>query len=229
MASFRKKDQIEHPNYGRGTILNVKKGSGTMLLLDVEFPDSGVRKQLSAQWVEQHCQHLPYVDEEKRPAFRDGTYTLDPALSGDSWQVYPEKDTPLTELVSQGLQYMLRHILPGVHFVVIGPYAAVLMYPEEASTDREMEKVARRHMERVFRQHPDFGCTENEDGSIVLTMRDAALCLFLPAHFVEKDPKRGGPTLKCLLQARNTLMSNCYEAKMYAIVRTATQHERSSL
>lgn len=69
MASFRKKDQIQHPTYGLGNILDIKKGSGSMLILDVDFPGCGIRKQLSALWVEQHCQHLTprQAEASKKP------------------------------------------------------------------------------------------------------------------------------------------------------------------
>lgn len=221
MAEFKKKDQIEHPNYGRGEILNVTRGSGSLFLLDVEFPGCGIRKQLSSLWVEQHCRHFTrrQVEEAGKPQFRSGEYILDSALSNDIWQVYPEKDTPMSEEICDGLRYLLRCIRPGVNFVQIGPYAAVMMFPKEAASDQQIEKVAKKHMTGVFRQHPDFGCVENEDGSIVITMREAALCIFLPPELVEKDG-RGRPSLKCLLVGRNQLMEACYNAKMYAIVRT---------
>lgn len=229
MAKFNKKDQIEHPNYGRGEILNVTRGSGALFLLDVEFPDCGIRKQLSSLWVEQHCQHITrrQAEEAGKPQFRSGEYHLEPALSNDNWQVYLEKDTPMSRELCDGLDYMLRCIRPGVNFVVIGPYAAVLMFPKEASSDQQIEKAAKKHMTGVFRQHPDFGCTENEDGSVVVTMREAALCFFLPPERVEKDT-RGKPSLKCLLEGRNRLLEACYNAKMYAIVRSAPTGEQAA-
>lgn len=226
MASFRKKDQIQHPTYGLGNILDIKKGSGSMLILDVDFPGCGIRKQLSALWVEQHCQHLTprQAEASKKPSFRSGEYIPDPSLSNDVWQVYPEKNTPMSEQTCDSLRYLLRCIRPGINFVLIGPYAAVLMFPEEASSDQQIEKVAQKHMTGVFRQHPDFGSTENEDGSIVITMREAALCIFLPPEQIEKDT-RGRPSLKCLLEGRNRLLEACDNAKMYAIVRTIPKAE----
>ena len=218
MVSFQKKDFIEHPSYGLGQILNVRSVNSSFSILEVDFPSAGIRKELNSQWVEKNCTYQSSVPEAKTQ-FQDGVYAEDPSLSQGSWRVFPEAKAQGSEELREGLQYLMKSILPGIHFVQIDRYAAVLLSADEGNTNAQIEKAARKHMTRVFRGHPDFGYVENEDGSLVLTMLDACLCLFLKPEFVKRDAK-GSPSLQLLLWARNALMSACDEKKIYAIVRS---------
>ena len=219
MSSFKKNDRIQHPTHGNGEIMEVTKVNDSLSILDVDFPANGVRKQLSSLWVQKNCQHIPYTPPEK-PQFRNGEYITDPALSTDVWTVCTEKNTPMPDGIQRSLQFLLSHILPGVNFVLIGLYSAVVLLPEEGTTDRQIEQAAKKHMVGVFRQHPDFGAFENDDKSVVVTMRDDHLCIFLPPDQVDRKAD-GSLSLKTLLAGREILLSACADKKMYAIVRSA--------
>lgn len=219
MIKFKKKDCIEHPMYGNGEIMKVNPVRDGFSILEVEFPQAGIQKQLNSQWVEKHCRHIPYRPPQK-PQFRDGAYLPWEELSNQVWQVSREKDTPQSGQLREGLQYLLSAITPGVNFVQIGTCAAVVLWSEEGATPAKIEKAARKAMNGVFRVHPDFSCVETDDGGLVLLMLEDQLWQFVKPEQVQRKPD-GRVSLQTLLEARMELMNACAARNMYAVAISA--------
>jgi hypothetical protein len=219
MSPFRKRDRLEHPVYGIGEIQKVTKISDSLSILDVYFPQSDTRKKLNAQWAAQCCKRISVVPENPGyTLFQDGTYVKDPDLSDDVWQVFSEQNTVWTEELRNGLQYLMRSIVPGINFVLIGPYTAVLLAHSEGTTDKQIEKAARKYMTAIFRSHPDFTCLESDDDRLVITMQDYHVCLYIPAETVAQSTISD---MAFRLNERTRLMEYCAEKRLYAIVRSA--------
>lgn len=221
MVTFKKNDHILHPMYGKGEILKVTAVNDKRSTLEVSFPEKGITKELNSLWVEANCTHLPYQKTAK-PQFRDGIYREDPSLRTENFKIFPEENTEVSARQLQGLQYILSHVTPGIHLVQIERYAVVVLSPEEAQTDRQMEKAARVFMNRALNRHPDFGCIQLPDGGVVITMCDDHLWQFIPPAQVKRKAS-GEISLETMLCGRQALMDACSEKTMYAMIRSAAE------
>ena len=219
MIPFRKLDQIMHPMYGIGDILKVTRVNEKRSTLEVFFPEKGITKSLNSQWVEENCTYQPYQKPSK-PQFTKGVYQLDPTLSDGTWQVFWEQSASISALDRQGTQYILSHTTPGIHMVQIERYAVVVLSPEEADTDDQIEKAAQGYITSVLERHPDFGCIETPDGGVGITMAQDCLWQFIPPEAVKRKAS-GEVSLQTMLAGRQALMQACYQKQMYAILRSA--------
>lgn len=217
MIDFKKKDVIEHPNYGRGVITKVRVVHDALTILDVDFKKEGIIKQLNAAWVENNCKHIKYIPEVK-PKFKDGVYSEDVSLSTEKWRVLLEEDTVVDEKVKEGLRYILKNVTPGINLALVGWFTVVAIDPAEGSSNEEIERIAKKHMTGVFCSHPDFRFIELQDKGIVITMRDDHLWIFIPSQYVKRD-KNGEVLLSTMLAGRNAIMAECSGKKIYAIIR----------
>ena len=222
MIEFKKKDVVIHPNYGVGVILAITPINDKLSALEVNFAEAGVCKEFNSQWVEKNCKYEPFVPQEKlpkapKPEFKDGVYYVCPELSSDSWKVSIEENCKITEEFKDNLDYILHNVTPGINLVLIGESMVVTLWPDEGETDEEIEKAARKYITKVFRQHPDFGYTDLNDGGLIISMLDHRLWFFLKPSFV--DRKKDGVSFMTLYLGRNILMDRCRQKKMFAIIR----------
>lgn len=223
MIEFKKKDVVIHPNYGVGVILAITPINDRLSALEVNFAEAGVCKEFNSQWVEKNCKYEPFVPQEKlpkapKPEFKDGIYYVCPELSSDSWKVSIEENCKVTEEFKEDLAYVMHNVTPGINLVLIGKAVVVTLLPEEGETDEEIEKAARKYMTKVFRNHPDFGCMDLQDGGLLVSMLDDRLWFFInPSHVRRKE--NGDVTFESLFLGRAVLMDRCRQKEMFAILR----------
>ena len=217
MKTSKKKDIIEHPNYGHGVVKKVTATAGDYAILDIYFEQEDANRQLNSRWVEKTCKYVEYTPQQK-PKFKDGIYSESAELSTESWQVYLEKDTVVDEKFKESLNYIMQQVKPDICFAVVGWNCIVLIEPKEAETTETFENTAKKYMTKVLRGHPDFGSMELADGGLAINMADESVWQFIPASDVKRK-ENGEIKLEILLATRYLLMANCDEKKILALAK----------
>lgn len=210
---FQKYDEISHPTYGRGIVKKVIDPKASVPILDVQFDQDGVRKQLNAKWVEENCICYAAMSDEELQA-RYISVELD-ALP--DWHLEMVKGLEFSDPMKENMTYLLKNTIPGIGFVIIGDDAVVAFFPDEVNGYKGIEKIARRYMSGVFSKHPDFGVSVLEDQGAFLFMNDDRLIhIICPEKSHAQNGKLPG---NVLFSGRSNLMDRCRDKRIYGIIK----------
>ena len=84
--------------------------------------------------------------------------------------------------------YIMKSVIPGIGFVLIGTSSAVAFLDTEFKNYKTIEKLARRYMNSVFAGHPDFEAIKQDNNGAVIFMNQQRLWHFLkPDEVVLED------------------------------------------
>lgn len=212
MAKFKKYDEIEHPEYGRGIIKKVDKKDDTLAILEVYFDKTGEKKQLNSEWVKEHCVCYAFFSEEEvRMKYVEIEFDNHP-----EWKVELRKDVTVSTELRENIDYMLQQITPGIGLILIGEKTIVAFLLREFKDYRTVEKLARRYMNAVFSCHPDFEVINYDDHGAVVTMQEGRLW-----HFLKPDEviiENGEASFGTAISAREELMECCEKKEILGII-----------
>ena len=209
---FKKYDEIQHPKFGRGIVKKVNKIDDDLSILDVQFDEAGEKKQLNSAWVEEHCICYAALPEKDVRA----NYTDIQLKDFPDWNVALAKEVELTPELEEMICYIMKSVIPGIGFVLIGTSSAVAFLDNEFKNYKTIEKLARRYMNSVFAGHPDFEAIKQDNNGAVIFMNQQRLWHFLkPDEVVLED---GEVSFQTGFSARSALMEQCKKKKILGIL-----------
>ncbi len=171
---FKKYDMIEHPQYGRGVIKKIIKGT-THALLIVKFDGLPEKKQLMESWVREHCKY--FNDSDPTASAYEKIKIGDDRGDRSGFEHYQSVSCPMnTEMIST-LQQAEAIIDPCVSLAVLSEHVMMTVFPGEAADPASIVKLVLQQEQQILGKHPDFETATAGEAYGMVVMGGRFFCL----------------------------------------------------